>query len=121
MTFREKYERDYADKIKRDNEIFPWYGCPCDYYNDEEYVGYKCPNSDEEHTETRCKMCWEREIPGTESTMPEPKWDAEVKRMYYREIEPFVCALMHLGVSWTLKHDVDTHTFTLTFSDKEKE
>lgn len=54
MTFKEKYETEYADKIQRDNEKFPYYGCPSEYYDDPDKKEGMCPA-------LSCEECWKRE------------------------------------------------------------
>lgn len=143
MTFREKYEQEYADKIANDNEKFPYYGCPGEYYNDPESAGDMCPNCVGDEFHIGCVKCWEREmpetaekvsdglkkiLPGSIDEMHDVPHDMQfVTSKKPNEPDPLeeqfrymLWLLGKYGVNWTLRYNAKANSFTLTMKDKKE-
>lgn len=137
MTFKEKYEKDYAEKIARDNEQFPWYGCPSDYYTDTESEGDRCPDGIVGVCGSSCAKCWNREMPEEADKAQEVKDELEInspskmcaeigkeackdfqRGMVCGYMSTLLHGLSNLGVTWTLRYRAKDKAYVLTMKEE---
>lgn len=74
MTCREALEKEIHDSIDDKSIVEGRAGCPSDrgYLSDPDYC--------QDHVrDCRCTLCWDREIPGTESTKLDTPWEQILK------------------------------------------